>query len=142
MGTRYMIGRRVFSTSRRIGHDTLRRERRSMAIVTGVSWLRAGYDLIGDMLGADSRERRLLLEKRLRSLWGLSHAGVGLTLRMAAWRRARCSSAAEDVSGAVGRRATTCATAEMREVRECSMAAGADEGWKVERSVCEVQLGR
>jgi hypothetical protein len=76
--------------------------------------------VLGDMLGVDSRES-LLLEKRLRSLWGLSHAGVGLTLRVAEWRRARCSSAAADVSDAAGRRATTCATAAMREVLECCM---------------------
>ena len=82
-------------------------------------------DSLGVMLGVGSRESRLLLlEKRLRSLWGLSHAGFGLTLRVAAWRRARCSSAAEDVAGAVGRHATTCATAAMREVFECCMLDG------------------
>ena len=123
-----MTGSSVFSTSRQREHDALRRARRSRAIVHGASMRRAGYDLLGSdmlgafigvMLGVDSMESRLLLEKRLRSLWGLSLAGDGLTMRVAAWLRARCSSAAEDVSGAAGRRATMCATAAMREVCEC-----------------------
>ena len=129
-----MIGRSVFSTFRQRGHEALRRARRSLAIVPRASLRRAGRDmlegdmlcdLLEDILGVGSRESRLLLlEKRLRSLWGLSHAGVGLTRRVAAWRRARCSSAAREVSGAVGRCATTCATAAMREVCECCMLDG------------------
>ncbi|KAJ1495845.1 hypothetical protein T484DRAFT_2936896 [Baffinella frigidus] len=122
---RYMIGRSVFSTSRKMGHEALRRERRSLAIVPSSRWWRAGGgllqgDLLGDVLGVDSMESRLLA-KRLRTLWGLSHAGVGLASRVAVWRRARFSSAAEDVSGAAaGRRATTCATAASRGVCDMS----------------------
>jgi len=136
-----MIGRIVFSTSSRRGHETQRRERSSRAIAPGASPSRrqAGRDLLGgDMRGVDSRESRILV-KRSRSLWGLSHAGVGLTLRSATWRRARCSSAAEDVSGAAGRRVMTCATA------------GDEGGVRVHgvlmlkggrlRAVCEVELG-
>jgi len=80
--------------------------------------------VVGDMLGVGSRESRLILEKRSRSLWGLSHVCGGVTRRVAAWRRARCSSAAEDVSSAAGRRAIACATAAMREVFECCMLDG------------------
>ena len=80
--------------------------------------------VLGDMLGVGSRESSLMLQKRSRSLWGLSHVCVGLTLRVVAWRRARCSSAVQDVAGAAGRRAMTCATAAMREVFDCCMLDG------------------
>ena len=115
-----MIGRSVFSTSKRRGHEAQRRDLRSLAIDLGASpsWRCAGRDMLdGDMLGVDSRESRMLVN-RLMSLWGLSHTGVGLTPRVATWQRARCSSAVDDVSGAEGRRVTTCATAAMREVCE------------------------